>query len=322
MQQLNYPANLANGLVSFIINLLIYTLMVNYSQAIKELSLGDNKLCSTFTTRKIRYESLLVTEGRSNEHSLSWIMPDICKFEVQSAYPRGGVIAVIQNLNLRKNMTTGQCIDYIQFRSRKGLSSQRFCGLIDGRQRMNYNFDDDAPENVYPEFYPLSYSTSFIDVDGALDVVIYIAREPLNSLEKTAFSVVFTSYQDCSIYSHNIKGVSLKECEKKHDLKICINGNYFHDGYINCPHFGCLDEENCILSDMITSNTSTERVIIGSISTLCILFILFVLIVWAFKKHKLFCWAEEFASTSSPSALSRRSTTDNNREISTSIHRY
>lgn len=158
------------------------------------MSLGDNKLCSDITKRKVRYESLIVTQGRANQHSLPWVTPDICKFEVQSIYPKGGVIAVIQKLYLRRDITTGECIDYIQFRTKKGNTSQRHCGFLDARLNMNYDMDD-APDSVFPEYFPISYSNSFIDVDGELDVVIYIAKQPLELNERTEFSIVFTSYR-------------------------------------------------------------------------------------------------------------------------------
>lgn len=154
------------------------------------VSLGDEKLCSPTTKRKVKFESLVVTQGRTNDHSLDWRMPDICKFEFQSYYYKGGVVAVIQKLDLRKNDSSGECIDYIQFHSRRGLKSDKYCGVIDAKIIMdNSNLKDQVPL-----FYPMSYNNAFVDIDGELDVVIYIAKQHLQPNEKTEIEIVFTSY--------------------------------------------------------------------------------------------------------------------------------
>lgn len=36
-----------------------------------------------------------------------------CRFELK-AIAKDGIVAVIQNLNLRRNETSGECIDYVQ----------------------------------------------------------------------------------------------------------------------------------------------------------------------------------------------------------------
>ncbi|XP_066252983.1 uncharacterized protein [Euwallacea similis] len=282
--------NLTN--VFLTITILIVVVVKDSLQETKQLDLGNGKLCSPAVERKVKYESLLVTEGRAGDHLVQWALPDMCQFEFQSVYTRGGVIAVIQKLQLRKNYTTMECIDYIQFRSKRGVASPRYCGIIDGRMNMDYD-KDNAPATVVPQFYPISYSNAFFDIDGELNVVIYIAKEPLETSEKTEFEVVFTSYQDCSS-SHRLKHVILKDCWE--NQKLCINKNYFGDGYVNCPYFKCVDEGGCQLNIHLPEKISVgSRVIIGSVSTLAILFAVFILIIWAFKKHKMFCWAEEFA---------------------------
>lgn len=284
--------------LTIILTFLVAESVQQSKSRIKEFSLGDEKLCSPTTKRKVKFESLVVTQGRTNEHSLDWRMPDICKFEFQSYYYKGGVVAVIQKLDLRKNDSSGECIDYIQFHSRRGLKSDKYCGVIDAKIIMdNSNLKDQVPL-----FYPMSYNNAFVDIDGELDVVIYIAKQHLQPNEKTEIEIVFTSYLNCKLafqskwgtfvpcYSYNqsiIKG-----------LDMCLNSEYFEDGYINCPHFGCPDEGGCLFINTREKESKVSvgsRVIIGSISTLAVLFGVFILVIWAFKKHKLFCWAQEFA---------------------------
>lgn len=154
------------------------------------VSLGDSKLCSPTTKRKVKFESLVVTQGRTNDHSLDWQMPDICKFEFQSYYYKGGVAVVIQKLDLRKNATSGDCIDFIRFRSKRGVVSNEYCGVIDAKKIM----DRSDHEEQVPEFYPMSYSNAFVDINGELDVIIYIAKQQLQANEKTEIEMVFTSY--------------------------------------------------------------------------------------------------------------------------------
>ncbi len=45
--------------------------------------------------------------------TLSGIYPYRCKFIVESTFQMG-IFAVIQKMVLRKNQTTGECIDYVQ----------------------------------------------------------------------------------------------------------------------------------------------------------------------------------------------------------------
>lgn len=53
---------------------------------------------------------------------------------------------------------------------------------------------------------------------------------------KLAFQSKWGTFVPCYSYNQSIiKG-----------LDMCLNSEYFEDGYINCPHFGCPDEGGCL----------------------------------------------------------------------------
>ncbi|XP_050304974.1 uncharacterized protein LOC126742370 [Anthonomus grandis grandis] len=288
--------------------LMLSLLMTNNLELVelKEFSLGDSKICSLSIKRKIKQESFSISEGHINNHIIPWQVPDICKFEAQSFYHKGGVVAVIQKMHLRRNFTTGDCMDYIQFRSKKGFTSERYCGILDAR--IDMHLDSSDPDFILPQYFPISQRNTFIDEDGELDVVIYIHKEPLEPYEITDFLVVFTSYKDCSSSSINRHLHLSKPCDEDYLPSICINEKFFGDGLINCPHFGCVDEGGCNIP-VITQpkDKLRNKVIVGSVSTLGILFACFILLIWIFKKHKLFCWADDFAHPTATAGSNRNS---------------
>ncbi|XP_060528464.1 uncharacterized protein LOC132703311 [Cylas formicarius] len=255
----------------------------------KILNIEDPKLCSPITKRKIRTDGLIVKEGRSiNKHSITWTANNHCNFEVQSSYRGGGILAVIQHLNLRRNSTTGECIDYVEFSSREVMLPYRYCDIISADVAMG------TTENATSHLPILR--GSYMNSDGELNTVIHISKIPLSYEEHTGFEIVFTSYADCSD-KEDRRTSNLKPCIEKFD-KVCINKEYFSDGVVNCPFYGCTDELSCSteLKEPVEPRWSAEsKVIIGSISSIFVLFTFFILCLWVFKKHKLLCWAEDFA---------------------------
>lgn len=78
----------------------------------------SDKLCSLgFRPKIIEIDkderSAAIVEEVEYFSTLSGKYPYKCKFEVESTQEMG-VFAVIQKLKLRKNATTGECIDYVQ----------------------------------------------------------------------------------------------------------------------------------------------------------------------------------------------------------------
>ncbi|XP_076253501.1 uncharacterized protein LOC143191946 [Rhynchophorus ferrugineus] len=246
-----------------------------------KLSIESTKLCSPITTRKVKYEALIVDQGRSiNGHSIHWNYNHTCKFEVHSGYSKGGVLAVIQNMNLRQ-YNSGECMDYIELRVRNQFT-RRYCGQLSAVEIMNTKYDRSL----------ISYNNSLISSADGLDVTIFIHRNPLELDERTEFTVAFTSYKACS---HPSKNAILNSCDE--DERVCINKLYFYDGIFNCPYYGCVDEET--VEPMNSSGSVGNTIVIGSISVLALIFVIFILLMWATKKHKSCCWADNFAHPTS-----------------------
>ena len=156
------------------------------------MTVEDDDLCSPIKRRKIRLDKgprsgLIVTQTRLDDHSTKWNQNFKCKFQVSPASSREGIIAVIQHLIFRKNSTTDECIDYVQFGRKDGSSSQKFCGRYNAALRMDRHFVNPSE--------PISSGTAFVDERGELDVYIYVAREQLKSEEESGISIVFTAYR-------------------------------------------------------------------------------------------------------------------------------
>lgn len=99
-----------------------------------------------------------------------------CEFRVTSdTRKRKGLYAVIRKLDLRKDETTGECIDYIQLKYSNDKKSDQICGKIGSEHESLKHFDDPAGR-----FKIYIYIDKFMALDDISD-----------NLE---FSIVFTSY--------------------------------------------------------------------------------------------------------------------------------
>lgn len=136
---------------------------------------------------KQHHNSGLLMEGEFLRHSDLWHDDLICSFKV--GYPIGtdGVIAVIQSLTMRRNETTGQCIDYIQFDAKDSSKSNPFCGKLSIASKAN---DISIPGENF------NFGNSFRTKKHKLHVHITIGKEPFKvPFQKVHFKMVFSAYQ-------------------------------------------------------------------------------------------------------------------------------
>ncbi|KRT80021.1 hypothetical protein AMK59_6557, partial [Oryctes borbonicus] len=221
-----------------------------------------------------------LTQSRLSYHSLQWATSVNCNFRLKPKNKRDGIMVVIQELSFRKNESTQECIDYIQFKPEKGKPSHRICGYLNARSIMSSQleaFDTTSKEN------------SYISSDGGdLDVSVYISKQALKPDETTTINIIFTIYNYC-FYSPSDYMPCLNSRE------YCIHKNFFFDGVINCPFFGCVDEKGCN-EVLITSNSVGNKVLIGSATTLVFTFMLFIVCLYICRKQRKFCWSDNFAS--------------------------
>ncbi|ERL94200.1 hypothetical protein D910_11481, partial [Dendroctonus ponderosae] len=214
----------------------------NFEEDLLNFQTARRKLFYDVLTLQVtKYESLVVTDVRTR----NGIFPKICKFEVKSFYKYGGVIAVIENLNLMTKYNSNECREYVQFRTKNGISSRRYCGLDESMITTVPLTEDVSPKiRLHPYLNAQEVANnSFIDVDGEMDVIIFLTEGGIEQYNKTLFRIVFTSYVDCAL---NANLSNMKDCTYNHSF--CINSRYFRDGNINCPYFGCSDEFGCIKS--------------------------------------------------------------------------
>lgn len=255
------------------------------------MSLDDHKLCSPITNRKIKLETesssgLIVSLGRLKDHSWAWEKNFICSFKVQTR-SHLGLFIVIQNIVFRKNLSTDECIDYVQYKRSDGSTSKKYCGRLNAALGMDRIF---APDVYATELAPTV--NSFIDPTGIVDVNIYISREALKAYEEMELEIAFTTFSYCYISSKDQN----QQCNSKFK-EHCIYKGFFNDGYVNCPYPDCVDEGGCSDNNKVQeSHTSVgNKVVIGSVTTLFIVFVCFICCLWLCRKYKKLCWSNTFA---------------------------
>ncbi|XP_064211298.1 uncharacterized protein LOC103314323 isoform X2 [Tribolium castaneum] len=223
--------------------------VVRQSWGYKELSMENDELCSPINKkRRVRLDKghrsgLVVRQFRLQDHSLDWTRNFKCRFEVTPSSSREGVIAVIQHLSFRKNASTDECVDYVQFTRKDGSSSQKYCGRFNAALYMDHNFVNTAD--------PISSGTAFVDDSGELEVAISVSREHLENDEEMDLSIVFTAFRHCSQVLK--RDTSYRPCSEKR-REYCIYSGFFMDSFVNCPFPDCEDEQGC-------SQTPIPRVI-------------------------------------------------------------
>lgn len=158
------------------------------------VTLEDDALCSPIDAkRKIKLESannsgLIISLKRLRDHPLLWQYSFNCKFYVEAKKSDAGIFSVIQSISFRRNHTSGECVDYVQYKRHDGTLSSPYCGQMSAVLAMDHIFDH-LGENTGPT------SNSFVDPTGLLAVHVYIAKEPLAVDEERDLNIVFTSYR-------------------------------------------------------------------------------------------------------------------------------
>ncbi|KAL3268589.1 hypothetical protein HHI36_007697 [Cryptolaemus montrouzieri] len=243
------------------------------------------KILGTYTQHLGHHaNSGFILEDEFQMHSKQWQDDLVCTFKVSHPTGTDGVFAVIQSLSMRRNKTTGQCIDYIQFRAKDGTNSDQFCGKF---LVSNMNGEPSTQDGIY-------YGNSFRTKHHKLHVYINIGKQPFREKnDKVEFKIVFTAYQNCS--PDTILDLSYRPCKELSNF--CIYNGFFNDGYVNCPLPGCVDEGSCSKFNVVQKPPSAgTKLLVGSISFLFILFVTFLISVWACKKHKVACFSEHFSN--------------------------
>lgn len=91
---------------------------------------------------------------------------------------------MIQNIDLRQNMDTKECIDYVRFR-RKGTSyGPKICGQHILPLVMDREGEIDEESRL-----------AFSSENGVIEVNIFVSKEPLKDWEKLDLKIVFTAYR-------------------------------------------------------------------------------------------------------------------------------
>lgn len=175
-------------------------------------SIEDDDLCSQIKTRKIKLgkgskSGLIVKQTRLNDHSLQWPINLHCVFKVEAASEsnifhniglmssreNNGIFAVIHYLIFRKNESTGECIDYIQFKSHDDSMSKKYCGRLSAALSMDSQFENSIFTNS-------AFGDNAFESRSQLEVIIFVSKEPLRNDEEMDLRIVFTSYRGtCNI---------------------------------------------------------------------------------------------------------------------------
>ncbi|XP_022916038.1 uncharacterized protein [Onthophagus taurus] len=209
-----------------------------------------------------------------------------CTIKVKTTTKGNGIIAVIQELGLRRNESSGQCIDYVTFISENGVVSRKYCGMLNAKWKMDPMF-----VNEESSVEPVDENTFLNDINAYLIVDIFISELDISrELTPTTINIVFTLYKKCQ---YRMFG-QYEPCLDDGD--VCIKPWYFNDRIINCPYAGCVDEGGCRIQSTYNDKLSIgSKVIISSMSSLVISFVVFVICIYLCRKYKKLCWSEDWS---------------------------
>ncbi|XP_031352116.1 uncharacterized protein LOC116177315 [Photinus pyralis] len=286
---------------------IFFVVLIHLTVSYKMINIVDYKQCPRLGERNVELETdsfsgLVLTLGTLKDSA--WHRDDnfVCKFDVKPFNPSMGMFIVIQSIVFRKN-STGGCIDYIQYRRGDGSTSRQYCGSLTASLGMDRIF---APDVYVSEVAPTV--NSFISHFGKVEVTIHISKEPLKAHQEMNLEVVFTQFSSCNMRDY-------RDCGKQYK-NYCIYKDFFNDVYVNCPFPDCTDEGGCDRQITTPPNSMANNVVIGSVTSLFVVFLFFICSLWLCRKYKKFCWDENFANSSN---TNRTVETEENEETSNNI---
>lgn len=86
----------------------------------------------------------------------------------------------------RRNETTNECIDYVEFRLSNGKRTQKYCGIVTTGYSMDRRFEDSSRYN--------SWGLGAVKSEKEVEVFIFISKEPLQEGESVELEIAFTFY--------------------------------------------------------------------------------------------------------------------------------
>lgn len=266
--------------ILFICMLFVYvTLCFNVKMSpYKKLTLEDHNLCSPITTRKLElkkseYQAMFILITGLKTHPVNWKSNFSCKFQIFSSF--GGIFAVIQNMKFRRNETTNECIDYINFRDPlNDNSSGRMCG--------DFNLQEFQAEGQF-----------FANFGGKVITEIFISKEKLEAGKIMDIQIAYTAFSRCAYETSN-------SCVRDNGY-FCIDPIFFNDSIVNCPFDNCLDENGCSIvtrnPDLMRDSGMSTKIILSAVTSLVVSFLVFIGCIWILKKTGRVCWSMHFSDT-------------------------
>lgn len=233
--------------------------------SIEEIGIESDKICTALAKKRkhilghVERSGLYVRETRYFDHWRGTYQFN-CRFELETL-ANDGIAVVIQKLDMRRNESTGECIDFIQFLPDKGTPSNKLCGKLSTT--------------------PLEMSNTFVDFKGNLQIHIHVHNVPLNPKQEINLEVVFTSYKLCAK-----KIPDYRECNKD----LCIWKGFFNDDLVNCPFLDCGDERSCDVKGAMGSSqfspASNNWIWILIVVLVCCVSLVFCLYFVFHKMHR------------------------------------
>lgn len=164
---------------------------------------------------------------------------DSCKFKVvanlhdDQKRRNRGIFISIRRLNIRKDVNSDKCVDYIRFKF-GDTKSKKFCGQL--------NASDDDVTKIY-----------FGEGNGEVEVDIDLEKlQPLKHIDDTLdVEVMFTAnegkWPNRLNHMQTLMSIPIADCGPSDLIRCydntCISNKLLNDGINNCPPPYCRDEE-------------------------------------------------------------------------------
>ncbi len=228
---------------------LIFLLAVTVSADYRHFHLDNADICNSESSKPLDIGSgavILQLDSPSRSFQPSYKKSKQCEVRIKApGDPPHGLLAYVEQMNLRRSSHDGRCVDYVQFGQHDRIplitlkKSDQFCGARDGRRYVanGISYDD-----------PYGNLLVWVSVGGRR------STQSWQDISVVNLTLVITAYlKDCE---RSPKSAGFRRCG---DRKSCIYGNYFCDGHFNCLNDKIpLDEDGCVYENEKVEGSTTQ----------------------------------------------------------------
>lgn len=199
--------------------------------------------------------AIIITQTWNSTHNFPKIKSK-CSFKIKNKKQNSGIYIVITKLKFRKDPSTNNCIDYIEF-SHSSNFNDRTCDTFDETRGL---------------FLYLNISEKEVRITVSVNKNIEIT-EPLE------LNITAISHYECSGKNSDY------QCDPN-DRYSCVSKDVINKGIINCIPFSCRDKTSCTLKPINVKNIDVSNVAISAITSFIFTIVAVGTCLWICWKYR------------------------------------